>query len=229
MPAVLSAQVTLVTWNFDGATPGSQATISATSLVASADNVSVGGTASASRLSSQTVTNIGPASASGSIAAYALGTANATIGNASGFGTTPNAANYVSFRFTLGSSLSDGPYNLGSISFDLSNAGNTVRGVEVTYRVGTSGAFVSLGSTDAPTLTANNFGRFTFTPTGSVALTASDVVEFRFLGYAASTGASIRYDNVSVSAVAVPEPSAFAALAGMGALGFAALRRRRRG
>lgn len=230
MPAMLSAQVTLVTWNFDGVSPGSQATIAATSLVASADNVTASAGVTASRVTSVAFTNIGPGGGSGSIASYSLGTANSSVGNASGFGTTASATLYTSFRLTMAGSLSGGPYNLSSISFDLGNAGsNGPRGVEVTYRVGTSGSFVSLGTTDVPSNTSNQFGRFTFAPSGSVAITANDVIEFRFLGYAPTSGSSIRYDNVTVSAVAVPEPSAFAALAGAGALGFAALRRRRRG
>ena len=54
------------------------------------------------------------------------------------------------------------------------------------------------------------------------AITAFDTVAFRFM-----QGASYRFDNVSVSAI--PEPSAFAAWAGLGTIGLAASRRRRRG
>lgn len=229
LPGALSAQtvVQLVTYNFDGTSPGQSPTISSSALVASAVN-SFGGPGVTVSRSTITVTNL---SGNGT---YGTGQANTTVGNAVGFGTTASASLYVGFSATLQGSLPAGnDYTLDSIVFDLGNGGTTgPRGFEVTYRIGTTGSFTSLGTAQVPNNTANNFGRYTFEPSGSISLTAGDVIELRFLGFAPGATSGVRYDNVTINALEtamVPEPSAVAALAGFGALGFAALRRRRRG
>jgi len=99
---------------------------------------------------------------------------------------------------------------LEGISFDLANVGTSgPRGVEVTYRVGNSGPFVSLGTTRTPTNVANQFGNFTFNLPTATALIANEDVEFRLLGYSNAVGNSIRLDNVTITATAIPEPSYF--------------------
>jgi hypothetical protein len=229
IPTFVCAQTTLVTWDFEGVSPGTAPTIVATSLVTSASNA-IASTGVTINRSTGTVTNLGAGGGSGGVAAYAAGTAAGSFLNANGFGTSENSGLYVSFSVTLSSGIGSGAYALDGISFDFANGGSSgPRGAEVTYRVGTSGAFTSLGATQVPNNTAGNFGRFNFSPSGSISLTAGDVVEFRFLGYANTTGSNIRFDNVAISVAAVPEPSAYAVLAGLSAVGFAALRRRRRG
>lgn len=74
----------------------------------------------------------------------------------------------------------------------------------------------------------------TFTITGqSVTLAPGESASFYVIGFdAGSTGRKMRIDNVTLISTngvsAVPEPSSFAMFAGLGAIGFAATRRRRR-
>jgi hypothetical protein len=214
-----NAQI-LVNWNFDGASPGTQGTIISTSNVASVADVSSTG-ATGSRQSGGTLTNLPAGGGTGTgldyIAPYAAGTAGPSptpsFYGVNGFGTSPVSTSYVSFQLTLNSTID--PIALEGISFNLANSGTSgPRGVEVTYRIGTSGAFTSLGTTAVPNNTANNYGLFTFNLGTPAALAPSDVIEFRLLGYANATGNSIRLDNVSISAAAIPEPSTYLLLGG---------------
>jgi hypothetical protein len=61
-------------------------------------------------------------------------------------------------------------------------------------------------------------------------IAAGTTITFRFMGIdsAASSGRRHNFDNIALTASAIPEPSSIAALAGLGALGFVAARRRRR-
>jgi hypothetical protein len=65
----------------------------------------------------------------------------------------------------------------------------------------------------------------------TLTLTSGQTATFYILGYdARNPGRSMRIDNITLSASGgvVPEPSSFAMLAGLGVIGFAATRRRRR-
>lgn len=229
--AVSSHAAILVQWDF---TTNASGTIVSSSVASVADLFNVG--SAGSRQSSGFVTNLPAGGNSGSglayVAPYAEGTAaplsptNAMFYGANGFGTSPVDTSYISVGFTLGPTVASADAFLEGIQFDLANGGTSgPRGVEVTYRVGTVGSFLSLGTTAVPNNTANNYGRFSFTVPGSIALSASDVVEFRLLGYSNASGNSIRLDNVAVSAI--PEPSTYAAFLAVGALAVLALRRRR--
>jgi hypothetical protein len=83
---------------------------------------------------------------------------------------------------------------------------------------GTNWKFLSLSYATAPT----EGGTFTVT---TVDLGESDGVALANYDFTPAAGAS--YDNFAITGTAVPEPSAFAAIAGVLAIGFAALRRRR--
>lgn len=223
--SLASAQV-LVNWNF---TSDLTPTIVATTSVASATNATLSLGVSGGRQNNATASNVGPDPGSGgswstsnlsAIAPYATGTADAVNGgsgflNASNFGTSPDSTKYLGFQLTMGSSVDPSVGLLQGISFNLANAGSSgPRGVEVTYRIGTSGGFTSIGGTNVPTNSANQYGLFTFNLASPVALSAGDVIEFRLLGYANATGNSIRLDNVSINAAAIPEPGTYALLMG---------------
>ncbi len=205
-----------------------------TGSVASAANTSTTG-ATGSWQSSGTITNLPAGGGTGSgwdyIAPYAVGTANsdsapiAQFYGANGWDTAPNTSRYITYELTMAAGIDPTVNKLEGIQFNLANAGTSgPRGVEVTYRIGTSGSFTSLGNTAVPNNTANNYGLFTFNLPMPASLSGGDVVTFRLLGYANTTTNSIRLDNVAITAI--PEPGA-AGLIGMGALMAAVTRRRR--
>jgi hypothetical protein len=231
--ACASAQVAILTYSWDGASPGQSPTILSASAVQTAGDFTAAGTAVLGRTTGVSFTNLA-AGTVGSPAgfvtetSYTAGTANANVGNANGFGTLPTAANWVGFTFTMSATRPADFSALHSFAIDLANAGTSgPRGFEVTYRVGGIGAFTSLGIAQVPNNTANNFGRFTFTPESVVLLGAGDVVEFRLLGFANATNNSIRFDNATVFA-AIPEPGTVALLTGLAALLWTVAVRRRR-
>ncbi len=236
--AVSQASV-LVSWNF---TSNLTATIStnASSSVASAANATLSLNVSGGHQINATGTNIGPNSGNGTwslsslstVTAYELGDSDVVNGvsgflNASNFGTSPNSTLYLGFQLTMNSTIAPAFSQLQGIQFNLSNAGASgPRGVQVTYRIGTSGSFTSIGGTAVPNLTANNYGLFTFNLPTPITLSGGDVVEFRLLGYANMTGNSIRLDNVRITAI--PEPAAAGLLALSGGVVFWLRRRRAR-
>ncbi|MFQ3669956.1 MAG: PEP-CTERM sorting domain-containing protein [Verrucomicrobiia bacterium] len=229
--AASSHAAVLVNWNFDGGSPGVAGTIVAVSSVASVADVASFG-ATGSRQSGGTLTNLSAGGDTGSglsyIAPYEAGTAGPSptpsFYGVSGFDTSPSSSSYVRFSLTMGTSIAPSVSQLEGIQFNLANSGTSgPRGVEVTYRIGTSGSFTSLGTTAVPNNTANNYGLFTFNLPSPITLSAGDVIEFRLLGYSNAAANSIRLDNVSITAI--PEPSSVALLIGAGSLLFL-LRRR---
>lgn len=101
------------------------------------------------------------------------------------------------------------------------------------YRVGNSGSFTSL-TTGAYTDSGNGVWgatNVTFNSADLAALSSvAGTVQLRFwspTGGITGTQNSYGIDDFSMSYTAIPEPSSFAALAGLGMLGFCALRRRR--
>lgn len=226
----------LVSWNF---TANLAPTINATASVASASNATLAAI-SGGWQNNATGTNVGPSagngtwspSSLGTVQTYDLGDSNVVNGGAgflqtSGWGTTMNASRYVSFNLTMNSSIEPAFAQLEGIRFNLASAGTSApRGVEVTYRIGTSGNFTSLGGTAVPVNAANQYGLFTFNLPTSATLSPGDVIEFRLLGYAPDSGAGLRFDNVRITAI--PEPAVLS-VAGLAIGSFALLRRRRKG
>jgi hypothetical protein len=217
--AQISQAAPLVSWNF---TSNTTPTIVAVSSVASAANATFSAGVSGGFQNNANGTNIGPNAGNGTwstansttlsiVAPYALGTSdvvNGTSGfyNTSNYTTSPSAAKFVSFSLTMNSTIDSSVSFLEGIQFNLASAGTGApRGVEVTYRIGTSDPFTSLGGTAVPVNSANQYGLFTFNLPTPTALSGGDVVEFRLLGYADAAGSSVRLDNVSITAV--PEPT----------------------
>ncbi len=208
-----------------------------TGSVASAADTSVVGTGmSGGYESSGTITNLPAGGGFGSgldyVAPYAVGAANTENGTtsqhyrSSGWGSTPNTAKRVVYQLTMAATVDSTVNQLEGIQFNLANAGTTgPRGFEVTYRIGTSGSFISLGTTRTPTNVANEYGLFTFNLPTPATLSPNDVVEFRLLGYTPQGTQNIRLDNVAITAI--PEPG-MAGLAIAGATFAVFVRRCRR-
>ncbi|WP_448578902.1 PEP-CTERM sorting domain-containing protein [Thermosphaera sp.] len=209
-----------------------------TGSVASAANTSITG-ASGSYQVSGTITNLPAGGGFGSgwsyVAPYTAGNAtsddttppiDAQFYGANGWDTEPNPAKYITYELTMAAAIHPTVNQLEGIAFSLANAGTSgPRGVEVTYRIGTSGSFTSLGYTAVPNNTANNYGHFTFNLPTPASLSGGDVVTFRLLGYANASGNSIRLDNVTISAIPEPASIGLAGLTGLVALAVRRLRR----
>ncbi|MDB4474791.1 PEP-CTERM sorting domain-containing protein [Opitutaceae bacterium] len=140
---------------------------------------------------------------------------------------TLDSSTYFSFTITVDSGYT---MDLTSFSFDGNRSGtgpaNSV--VEVflnSSSQGTSSAFVVTDESGAPSGETN-----TFDHTDLTSVTATGQVEYRIYGYNASGSGNFRVDNLTAigTVSAVPEPSSFAALAGLAMLGFVATRRRSR-
>jgi len=206
-----------------------------TGSVASAANVSTTGASGAYEISG-TITNLPAGGGFGSgwsyVATYAAGNAtsdsfpNAQFYRANDWDAEPNPAKYITYELTMAATIHPTVNQLEGISFSLANAGTSgPRGVEVTYRIGTSGSFTSLGYTAVPNNTANNYGHFTFNLPTPASLSGGDVVTFRLLGYANASGNSIRLDNVTINAIPEPASIGLAGLTGLMALAARRLRR----
>jgi hypothetical protein len=140
-------------------------------------------------------------------------------------GNSPSVGTPQYFHFTVSNGGAN-PLSLGNLSFNAASSGDTgVRKIDVYYRID-SGALTLLGSSgDMSTSVA-----FTSLDLSTVSIAASSTIEFRFFGDSQSTslGRDLAIDDINLTATAIPEPSAFAALAGLGALGLVVARRRRR-
>ncbi|MFT3828397.1 MAG: PEP-CTERM sorting domain-containing protein [Opitutaceae bacterium] len=99
------------------------------------------------------------------------------------------------------------------------------------YRLGAGGSWTNLPSGFVADATAgpNYAGLTTAVSVDAPAiLDDQDVVQFRILTTnAVGTDEWVGVDNIVISAAAIPEPSTYAALVGVAALGYAAWRRRR--
>lgn len=147
------------------------------------------------------------------------------------------ANNYIGFTVTP----QDTALSFVTLAFDfsLSNATGSINPYTTTW-----GIFASTDGFEADNLLAsgsfsvpNSSGVVWQNPSPSIDLSAvaslqavSDAVEFRIYFWdnysAGNSGLVTRYDNISLSAVAVPEPATYAAFFGLAALAFAAWRRR---
>jgi hypothetical protein len=123
----------------------------------------------------------------------------------------------------MGATVDSSVSQLEGITFDAARGGSADRGFEVTYRVGSTGSFNSLGTTFPPAGT-NNYGRFTFNLSSPATLSANDDVEFRLLGFTPSPGNTLFVDNVTVTAI--PEPGSLL-LMSVGVAGILLLKFRR--
>lgn len=126
---------------------------------------------------------------------------------------------------------------LTQFGFDFGGNGAGPKKLGVYVLPSTSGIYAQLfdqpdvdtgaGGVDAPDFDLD------FSATGSLSLSGGQSASFYIVGYDAHQPDKFAWaDNITLTASgsgpAVPEPSSFAAIAGLGALGFVATRRRRR-
>ena len=111
-----------------------------------------------------------------------------------------------------------------SLAFATQNASDPNNSSSISWDYSLNGAdFTSTGFTTSVT---NNAAAQSIDLSSITALDSQSVVYFRG-NFSGIDGGRTAIDNFQVNATAVPEPSAFAAIAGVLALGFAAVRRRR--
>lgn len=214
----------LAIWDFDGTSPFAGTNLDTTGSVATVHDADDIGTADLNRNLSPTINNVDPGGGSGGIEPYESGQASGGVGVANRFGGTgvPDPENYIQFRLTLGNTVDSSVSQLQGITFDLARGGDSNRGFEITYRVGSTGGFSSLGSTLPPTGT-NNYGRFTFNLDTPASLSANNDIEFRFLGFNSNDTHTLLIDNVTVTAI--PEPGSLLLMV-LGFSGLMLLKRR---
>lgn len=206
LASTLAAQTTLVRYSFTGnvTTP----TITHADLTASSFGSNLLGTTSNSSPVSSGYTG-----SSGSYYFYS----DAWTGSAPG-------SNYFSFSLTPDPGMS---VSLASISFGYKGS-STLAPTSFLLR---SSADNYSSNLLTGSLTADATNAWYNTGTQSVTLSFTSTTTFRiYAGGASNAGATLRLDDVvmSGSTSAIPEPSTYAAIAGLSALVFASLRRRRR-
>jgi autotransporter-associated beta strand protein len=229
-------QETLGTTGFSGITDGFTATGSATGIAGGASGsgtLSVGGTFSSS----------GTYSGSATLGLQTQAVNSSGLGNLAITGQTVNinvtAYDLASPSFTKtsgvgsfgGLSLDFGTVSIGTTytaTFDLANASGAFRdylGGTFTY---TGAGSISSTAADVTSLAAGSSTAFTvtFNPTTSGTYTGT----IRFTGLSKQTNLAdvqLAAQDIAITGTAIPEPSAYAALVGVGVIG-AALHRRRR-
>ncbi len=161
---------------------------------------------------------------------------NTTAGTLTSFGGDSNER-YVQYGSAIGSQTFTGagtvaPVNLNldlnladSLVFDVDAIGSTAGILVTLYSNGLSSAFdasVSVTQTGTYTIPLSNF-------TGLTESFANDIdgILINFPSGGANAAAGLTVSEVRVQTSAIPEPSSFAALAGLAVLGVASTRRRR--
>ena len=145
-------------------------------------------------------------------------------------GASADTSEYVSVSLHANTSYE---LSLTSLSFKSSNSSTGPTSFSVALYVGnalqeTSSTFTSSSTTS----TTSSMPTFTFNFSDLTGVAATSLVEFRFYGWGGSSGAgALKFDDIAingtVSAAAIPEPSTFALLGGLGALGLASFSRTR--
>jgi|GEM_PF-904020 len=229
-------QETLGTTGFSGITDGFTATGSATGIAGGASGsgtLSVGGTFSSS----------GTYSGSATLGLQTQAVNSSGLGNLAITGQTVNinvtAYDLASPSFTKtsgvgsfgGLSLDFGTVSIGTTytaTFDLANASGAFRdylGGTFTY---TGAGSISSTAADVTSLAAGSSTAFTVTFNPTTVGTYTGTI--RFTGLSKQTDLAdvqLAAQNIAITGTAIPEPSAYAALVGVGVIGAALYRRRR--
>lgn len=124
---------------------------------------------------------------------------------------------FFDFNISTGGTL----YEDFTFSFAAAQSQGGTTQLNVEYSIDAGSSFIDLGDLSVSALESSGGESLSVDALG---FSASDVI-FRVNFTDIATGT--RFDNVQVSGTVVPEPSAFAAIAGVLVLGFAATRRRR--
>lgn len=223
--ALSSGQETVALYNFESATFAS----SASSALAGASNLDADVVATRSGITGAAPRSYYERDYTNFVPGLDIGAAIAA-GNYLGFTVTPTdgALNYLSLSFAYGASN-------GSASTSYSVSWAVFAGE--TGFTATDGNQIDEGSFTLAAQGANNVAVFWSPTPANVNLTNSAGLqnaalpkEFRIYywdNYTTGNNNFIaRFDDISLTASAIPEPSTYAALIGLAALGFVALRRR---
>ncbi|HMO66166.1 MAG TPA: hypothetical protein PKE47_13245 [Verrucomicrobiota bacterium] len=210
--AAHASAAAVVSYDFENATP--------TSTSVAASTVEIGWTAAAVSRGSGLAT---PAGSDGSAPEGNPATGTAFSSARWSLSGSFNAASTMYLEFTVGTTGS--PFDLEQISFDLRRS--SLGPKDWDFRSSLDGYAVSLGSqNDMAALAFNSYS----ISLGSAFEDLNSPVTFRLYAFDADDlNHTLRIDNLNIEGALVPEPHQWAALAGLGLLGFAACRRARRG
>jgi hypothetical protein len=147
-------------------------------------------------------------------------------------GIDANPALGLTATYTFDTTVNTAGYDLTSVDIfsGWNDNGRDQILVEVLYStVAAPTTFISLTTIDFNPSNSGNpvWGRATLTDSGGIAATAVASIQFNFNLGAENGYTGYREIDVLGAPSAIPEPSTAAALAGLGILGFVALRRRR--
>lgn len=210
-----SAAILLVSYDIESSANRDASTNVNTTLLASASDLSYAGVTTGT---STSFTNANTGTVNGGTASMGTAAGTQRSVNYTSSSSTFSKSEYMTFTLTPKA----GGVQLDKISFDFAAGGSGNRFFALEYSFDGFANFTALGS---GTSGNNNYTRATFDLANQNNMTnlTTSPVAFRFYGYReGSSTATVRFDNIQVTAV--PEPS----VALLGALGALALFRRRR-
>lgn len=214
---------TLIEFDFGTETPDeSGETLSASTIISGATGSSISNGASSGVVDVISDVNTGLAIPGGTAASFPL------LG-ASGYTTSFSSSHYFEFTLTPDSNFQ---FDLTSIDFDVASAGGGTREYRVEYSFDGFASSTVAGSGVAPNPGGglHAFSNISYALNDESGEVTTSTITFRFLGATPSAAGQIRFDNISVQGTisAIPEPSTYALIGGVIALGLSVLIRKRK-